>query len=106
MISPLVIKPLLIADAIAALVFAWNRFDADLAADAVAIDFSGDAAAAADPAALVTRVSDRLLGGSISTELRREAEALAARYPAGQENLRVLEVAHLIATSAEFAVQR
>ncbi|MFO1376664.1 MAG: DUF1800 domain-containing protein [Steroidobacteraceae bacterium] len=87
-------------------VFAWNRFDANLATDAVAIDFSGDATAAADPAALVTRISDRLLGGSISTELRREAEALAARYPTGQENLRVLEVAHLIATSAEFAVQR
>ena len=87
-------------------IFVWNRFDANLAADAVALDFAADAAAATDPAALVTRISDRLLGGAISTELRREAETLAARYPAGQENLRVLEVAHLIATSAEFAVQR
>jgi uncharacterized protein (DUF1800 family) len=87
-------------------VFAWNRFDADLAADAVAIDFSSDVATAGDPAALVTRIADRLLGGGISPELRREAEALAAQYPAGEQSLRVLEVAHLIATSAEFAVQR
>lgn len=87
-------------------VFVWNRFDANLAPEAVAIDFSGDISAASDPAVLVTRIADRLLGGTISTELRREAEALAAQYPAGQESLRVLEVVHLIATSPEYAVQR
>jgi uncharacterized protein (DUF1800 family) len=87
-------------------VFVWNRFDTNLPADAVAIDFGGDVSAASDPAGLVTRVADRLLGGTISTELRREAEALAAQYPAGQENLRVLEVTHLIVTSTEYAVLR
>jgi len=87
-------------------VFVWNRFDANLPPEAVVIDFSGDLAAASDPAALVTRVAERLLGGAPSTELRREAEALAAQYPEDQVALRVLEVTHLIATSPEYAVQR
>jgi uncharacterized protein (DUF1800 family) len=86
-------------------IFVWNRFDANLAPEAVAIDFSADAAAT-DASTLVTRIAERLLGGAIPAELRREAEALAAQYPAGQESLRALEVAHLIATSAEYAVQR
>jgi len=87
-------------------IFVWNRFDETLGPETVAIDFSDDLPAASDPEVLVTRVAERLLGGTISTELRREAEALAALYPAGQEAVRVLEVTHLIATSAEFAVQR
>lgn len=87
-------------------IFVWNRFDENLPPDTVAIDFSGDLPFAGDPEDLVTRVAERLLGGSISAELRREAEALAALYTDDQEELRVLEVAHLIATSAEYAVQR
>jgi len=87
-------------------VFVWNRFDSNLPPEAVAIDFSGEVAAASDPAALVTRVAERLLGGAPSTELWREAEALAAQYPEDQAALRVLEVTHLIATSPEYAVQR
>ncbi len=87
-------------------IFVWNRFDAGLPPEAIAIDFADDLPFAVDPAGLVTRIAERLLGGAISAELRREAEALAALYPDDQQELRVLEVAHLIATSAEYAVQR
>jgi len=51
-------------------------------------------------------MAGRLLGGTISPALRSAAEGMAAQYPAGQESVRVLEVAWLLLSSDEYALQR
>ena len=80
--------------------------DDDIDVDSVLIDFRGELDVAADPDALIRRVSDRLLGGKISESLRDEISATLANIPPGQGLLRAAETIYMVATSPEFAYQR
>jgi uncharacterized protein (DUF1800 family) len=77
-----------------------------LAPDLVVIDTGPERAVAADSAALVQRVADRLAGGVISPVLRAEARAMVDRVPATEVSLRVAEALYLVSTSPELALQR
>jgi uncharacterized protein (DUF1800 family) len=77
-----------------------------LAPDLVVIDTGPERAVAADSAALVQRIADRLAGGSISPALRNEARAMVDRVPASEVALRVAEALYLISTAPELALQR
>jgi hypothetical protein len=74
--------------------------------DSVVIDIESDIAVAGDPAALVTRIANRLLAGQISPTLRAQAEGAVGRVAATNPAQRVAEALWLIASSPEFAVQR
>lgn len=77
-----------------------------LAPDLVKIDVSAEAALAGDPAALVTRIADKLLGGRISDTLRTQAQQAVERAPATLGGLKVAEALYLVVTSPEYALQR
>jgi uncharacterized protein (DUF1800 family) len=74
--------------------------------DGVVIDIEAEVALASDPPALVTRIAEKLLGGSISSTLRAQAEANVGRVAATNPAQRVAEALWLIASSPEYAVQR
>ncbi len=83
--------------------------------DTILINIDAEVDLANDPAALVTRIADKLLGGQISAVLRTEAQAVANRInlngttPAAlrtQRGQRVAEALWLIASSPEYALQR
>jgi uncharacterized protein (DUF1800 family) len=77
-----------------------------LAPDLVLIDTGPERAVAADSAALVQRIADRLAGGAISPALRAEARAMVDRVPASESSLRAAEALYLVSTSPELALQR
>jgi len=77
-----------------------------LAPDLVVIDTGPERAVAADSAALVQRIADRLAGGAISPALRAEARSMVDRVPATEPSLRVAEALYLISTAPELALQR
>jgi uncharacterized protein (DUF1800 family) len=87
-------------------IFFWNSTVPGLPANAIVMDFSREAALAGDPEALVNRIAERLLGGTISPTLRAEARAAIERVPAASAGQRVSEALYLVATSPEYAVQR
>ena len=72
----------------------------------VVIDIDEEVALAADPAALVERIAEKLLASQISDTLRAQAEQQVARVPSSQATERVAEALWLISTSPEFAVLR
>ena len=74
--------------------------------DLVIIDTGPERALAADPQALVSRIADRLAGGSMSATLRAQAVAMVQAVPASETSLRVAEALYLISTSPELALQR
>jgi hypothetical protein len=74
--------------------------------DAVVIDIESEVAVAADPAALVTAVAGKLLGGQISSTLRAQAEQQVARVAASNPAQRTAEAIWLVTTSPEYAMQR
>jgi uncharacterized protein (DUF1800 family) len=78
----------------------------EITQDLVIIDTGPERALAADPQALVSRIADRLAGGSISATLRAQAAAMIQAVPASEASLRVAEALYLISTSPEFALQR
>jgi Protein of unknown function (DUF1800) len=78
----------------------------ELQQDLVIIDTGAERALAADPQALVTRIADKLAGGSISATLRAQAVAMVQAVPATEASLRVAEALYLVSTSPEFALQR
>ncbi|MFM2289288.1 MAG: hypothetical protein RL684_2431 [Pseudomonadota bacterium] len=96
----------LTADVFSTAVYQNNTFNGTPAPGDVMTDFSAELPYAGDPSQLVTRMATRLLGGTISPALRTAAEGLAGQYPAGQESVRVLEVAWLLLSSDEYALQR
>ncbi|MBV6417137.1 MAG: hypothetical protein CMLOHMNK_01775 [Steroidobacteraceae bacterium] len=73
--------------------------------DLVMIDISAEAALANDPAALVARIADKLLGGRISETLQAQARAAVERAPATLGGLKVAEALYLVVTSPEYALQ-
>ena len=89
---------------LAFIVFLRNSSTANLAADDIAIDISGELPFANDTSALVDRAANRLLGGDISNGLRSDAIGMANLWPAANADIRVAEVIHAIVTSPEFAV--
>ena len=96
----------LTADVFSTAVYQFNTFNGTPGPGDVMTDFSAELPYAGDPAQLVTRMAARLLGGTISPALRAAAEGLAAQYATGQESVRVLEVAWLLLSSDEYALQR
>jgi uncharacterized protein (DUF1800 family) len=88
------------------LIFFWNSTVPGLPANAVVMDFSQATALAADSEALVNRIAEKLLGGTISPTLKAEAKAAVERVPAASAGQRVSEAIYLIATSPEYVVQR
>jgi uncharacterized protein (DUF1800 family) len=87
-------------------IFFWNSTVPGLPANAIVMDFAPEVAVAADAEALVNRIAERLLGGTISPTLKAEARAAIERVPATSAGQRVSEAMYLIATSPEYAVSR
>jgi len=87
-------------------IFFWNSTAAGLPANAIVMDFSQEVGIAGDSEALVTRIADKLLGGTISPVLKTEAKAAVERVPAASAGQRVSEAMYLIATSPEYVVVR
>jgi uncharacterized protein (DUF1800 family) len=81
-----------------------------IAADTIVIDIAEEVLLAADPPALVNKLAEKLLAGSISSTLRTEAEQQAARYRSSTANPQagqtVAEALWLIVSSPEYALQR
>jgi uncharacterized protein (DUF1800 family) len=88
------------------LVFFWNSSATGLPAGAVVLDTTQELALVADPAALVGRVSEKLLGTAPSATLAAQARAAVERVPATSSGQRVAEAMFLVVTSPEYAVQR
>jgi len=87
-------------------IFGWNSTVPGLPANAVVMDFSQEVTLAGDPEALVNRIADKLLGGTISPTLKAEARAAVERVPAASAGQRVSEAMYLVATSPEYVVSR
>jgi uncharacterized protein (DUF1800 family) len=87
-------------------IFFWNSTVPGLPANAIVVDISQEVALAGDSEALVNRIAEKLLGGTISPTLKAEAKAAVERVPATNAGQRVSEAMYLIATSPEYAVIR
>ena len=87
-------------------IFLRNSSTAGLAADDIFIDIAAELGFASNPATLVDRAADRLLGGAISPGLRNETIAMVSLIPATETAFRVTEAVHAIASSPEYAVVR
>ncbi|XOV86171.1 MAG: DUF1800 family protein [Pseudomonadota bacterium] len=83
-------------------IFLRNSRSANLRPRDIYLSLEDDVAFASNPSVLVQRIADKLLGGTISDELRAETEALVALWQ-GPDG-RVMEAIHSIASSPEFAV--
>jgi uncharacterized protein (DUF1800 family) len=90
--------------------YAFQRTSAQstLGADIIFIDTTSETAAAADAAALVNRVADRLLGSNtlLSATLRSETLAQVNRSAASAAATRVGDAIYLISSSPEYGVLR
>ena len=90
--------------------FFWNQNQdptcGPITDDTVLIDTLAEEAVAADAAALIDLVADKLLAGSISNTLRGEIERMLALIPVDQVSFRSAEVIYFIVTSPEYAYQR
>jgi uncharacterized protein (DUF1800 family) len=86
----------------------FNRSSPNITAgpDTIVTHLESEVALAADPAALVTAVGQKLLAGLISDTLRAQAEQQVVRVAATNAQQRAAEAIWLIATSPEYAVQR
>jgi uncharacterized protein (DUF1800 family) len=86
--------------------FFRNSTSVNVPPEGVVIDITQEVALAADSEALVNRIAEKLLGGTISPTLKAEARAVVERVPATSAGQRVSEAMYLIATSPEYVVQR
>jgi uncharacterized protein (DUF1800 family) len=87
-------------------IFLRNSTTTGLGSRIIVIDIDEEVALAADSAALVERIADKLLGGDISPELEAEARAAVDRTSLSKPANRVAEALYLVVTSPEFATQR
>ena len=86
---------------------AFNRNSrSNVSSNIVRVDIEEEMALAADPAALVEKVVQKLLAGEISPALRTQAEQLVARVPDTDAAARAATALWLISTSPDFATQR
>lgn len=74
-------------------------------AEDVVIDLEEEVSLAKDPAALLDRVADKLLGGRMPTELYETILAHLEAIPEDKAETRAAEAIYLVAVSPEFAVQ-
>jgi len=90
--------------------FFWNQNQdptcGPITDDTVLIDTLEEEAVAADAAALIDMVADKLLAGDISDTLRTEIDRMLALIPLDQVNFRAAEAIYLVVTSPEYANQR
>ncbi|MBT8077868.1 MAG: DUF1800 domain-containing protein, partial [Gammaproteobacteria bacterium] len=86
--------------------FGLNSASTELGEDDIYIVISEEIAIAADSAALVDRVSEKLLAGQMSPALRGEIIAMVERIPAADSVARAAEAIYLTASSPEYAYQR
>jgi uncharacterized protein (DUF1800 family) len=87
-------------------IFFRNSTSLNVPPEGVVIDITQEVALAGDSEALVNRIADKLLGGTISPTLKTEAKAAVERVPATSAGQRVSEAMYLIATSPEYVVSR
>ena len=88
--------------------YTFNRHSrsAGLAADAIFIDIEAEAQVAADNAALVSLVVNKLLAGQVSDALRTEMLNLVGRYGTNDVGNRSAQAIYSVVTSPEFAMQQ
>lgn len=86
--------------------FFLNQTNDALADDDVFINFADEMALAGDADALIDRVADKLLAGSISDTLRGEIAGMLARIPETDAAIRAAETIYFVTTSPEYAYQR
>ena len=90
--------------------FFWNQNQdptcGPITDDTVLINTIEEEAVAADAAALIDMVADKLLAGNISGTLRDEIDRMLALIPVDQVNFRTAEAIYLVVTSPEYAYQR
>jgi Protein of unknown function (DUF1800) len=96
----------LTANVLAIYCFVNHSATGGLKPEDIVLDYSGELPLAADAAALLNRIADKLTGGALSSELRAEALAAIERVPASAAAARVGEVIHAIVTSPEYATLR
>jgi uncharacterized protein (DUF1800 family) len=94
------------ANALYNVVFLRNSSLANPQPNDVLIDIAEELALADNPAALVDKVAEKLLGGQISPALRQAAIDQVGRVAATNRPNRVAEALYLVVTSPEFAVAR
>jgi uncharacterized protein (DUF1800 family) len=87
-------------------IFFRNSTSLNVPSEGVVIDITQEVALAGDSEALVNRIAEKLLGGTISTTLKAEAKAAVERVPVTSAGQRVSEAMYLIATSPEYVVSR
>jgi len=87
-------------------IYLRNSSTDGLAASDIYIDIAAELSLAANPAGLVDRVAEKLLGAAATDPLRAEAIELVNRAPADNPALRVAEALFLIASSPEYAALR
>jgi uncharacterized protein (DUF1800 family) len=90
--------------------FFWNQNQdptcGPVTDDTVLINTLEEEAVAADAAALIDMVADKLLAGDISGTLRDEIDRMLALIPVDQVNFRAAEAIYLVVTSPEYSYQR
>jgi len=86
-------------------VFALNSTAAELREGDIYIDIAEEAGLAGDIDALIRRVDDKLLAGTMSAALETEIRGMLERVPDDNAALRAAEAIYLVVTSPEFAYQ-
>jgi uncharacterized protein (DUF1800 family) len=94
------------ANALYNAVFLRNSSLANPQPNDVLIDIAEELALADNPAALVDRVAQKLLGGQVSPALRQAAIDQVGRVAVANRANRVAEALYLVVTSPEYAVSR
>ena len=85
--------------------FNRNSRSPGLRPEGVFINIEAEVAVAADTAALVNLVADKLLAGQMSPGLRAEATGLINMIPVTDTVNRAAEAVYLVVTSPDFALQ-
>lgn len=86
--------------------FGLNQTNQDRMPDDVYIDISEEMSLAGNVDALIDRVAEKLLAGSMSATLRSELAGMLELIPAEETTLRAAEAIYFVASSPEYALQR
>lgn len=86
--------------------FGLNQTNDERMPDDIYIDISEEMAIAGDSDALIDRVAEKLLAGSMSAALRTELAGMLDLIPPEETTLRAAEAVYFVATSPEYAFQR
>lgn len=86
--------------------FGLNQTNQDRMPDDVYIDISEEMSLAGNADALIDRVAEKLLAGSMSPTLRDELAGMLELIPPEETVLRAAEAVYFVASSPEYALQR